>query len=47
MKVGELVAPLRENAQRILEESDNDQETADSGEVPMQNHVSSIVAGRA
>lgn len=44
VEVCELVAPLCQNAQRIFEESDDDQEAADSWEVPIQTHVSSIVA---
>jgi hypothetical protein len=35
LEVGELVTPLCQDAQRILEESDNDEETADCGEVPV------------
>jgi hypothetical protein len=44
VEVCELVAPLSQNAQRILEESDNDQEAADGWEVPIQVNASSIVA---
>lgn len=43
VEVRELVAPLCQNAQRILQESDNDQEAADSWKVPIQNYVSSVV----
>lgn len=35
VEVCELVTPLGQNAQRILEESNNDQEAADSWEVPI------------
>lgn len=33
LQVGELVAPLGNNTERIFEERDDDQETADGGEV--------------
>jgi hypothetical protein len=36
VEVRELVAPLCQNAQRILEESDNDQEAADSWKIPIE-----------
>lgn len=47
VEVCELVAPLCQDAQRILEESDNDQEAADSWKVPIQSYISSTVAGEA
>jgi hypothetical protein len=31
MQVHQLIAPLRQNAQRIFQESDDDQEAADGG----------------
>lgn len=33
MQIHQLIAPLRENPQRILEEGDDDQEAADGGQV--------------
>jgi hypothetical protein len=44
VEVCELIAPLGQNAQRILEKSDNDQEAADCWKVPIQVNASSIVA---
>lgn len=47
MEVCELVAPLCQNAQRILEEGNNNQEAAYGWEISIQNQVSSIVTWRS
>lgn len=44
MEVCELIAPLGQNAQCVLEESDNNQEAADGREVPIKVNASSIAA---
>lgn len=47
VEVCELIAPLCQNAQRILKESDNDQEAADSWQISIQGRISSIASWTA
>ena len=42
MKVYQLIAPLRQNAQRILQESDDDQESADGGQVRLDGFAERV-----
>lgn len=46
-KVEQLVVPLCENAQRVLEEGHHDQEATDRGEVPEQVNTVSVHASRS
>jgi hypothetical protein len=42
MQVHQLIGPLRQNAQRILQESDDDQEAADSGQVRLDGFAERV-----
>lgn len=42
MQVHQLIAPLRQNAQRIFQESDDDQEAADGGQVRLDGFAERV-----